>query len=77
MFELLNLAIFSDFYRFAATQPQERDNKNHSKVNLPKHFNVHERLYRQFLIKTKYICDSGLLSFNFGGVCKIDVQQTL
>ena len=25
MFELLNLAVFSDFYRFAATQPQFTD----------------------------------------------------
>ena len=48
----------------------------HRQVNLTKHFNVHECLYRQFLIKIKYICDSGSLSFNFGGVCKIDIQQT-
>lgn len=31
--------------------------------------------YRQFLIKIKYICDSGSLSVNFG-VSKIDVEQT-
>ena len=30
--------------------------------------------YRQFLIKIKYICDSGSLSFNFV-ISKIDVEQ--
>ena len=44
-------------------------------LNTSMYMSAYTDNYRQFLIKIKYICDSGSLFFKFG-VCKIDVEQT-